>query len=283
MAERINRLGDVTEGYDVVLCDVWGVLHNGVDAFGGASEALIAARAAGKTVILVTNSPRPNPGVKSQLRLIGVPDEAYDGIVTSGDVTRALIAEGPRAVFLLGPDRDLPLLSGLDVDRVDAEEAGAIVCTGFFDDETETVADYTEMLTRFIARKVPMICANPDLIVERGNRIIPCAGSMAAHYRALGGETRIAGKPHQPIYAEAIKAATALRGAFSPSRALAIGDGMMTDVRGALDQGFDLLYISGGIHAADYQVDGRVNEAMLQAYLAAHQAEATRFWMPMLH
>lgn len=281
MAERIQRFQEIADRYDAVLCDVWGVLHNGVDAFGEASDALIEARRAGLAVVLITNSPRPSPGVKTQLRLIGVPDEAYDGIVTSGDVTRRLIAEGPKKVFLLGPDRDVPLLEGLGVTRVGEHEAEVIVCSGFFDDDIETPNDYRTMLESFIARGVPMICANPDLVVERGSRMIPCAGAIAALFTELGGETRIAGKPHQPIYDASLAALETLRGRTDATRIIAVGDGMGTDVRGALGQGLDLLYISGGIHAADYVEDGRTDETRLAAFLARHEANAT-YWMPRL-
>ncbi|QTQ82866.1 TIGR01459 family HAD-type hydrolase [Agrobacterium tumefaciens] len=281
MAHRILTLGEITDGFDVVLSDVWGVLHNGVSAFPDAAVALHDARKAGKTVVLITNSPRPAPGVIAQLRVLGVPDEAYDRIITSGDVTRGLIAEGPRKVFLLGPERDMPLLEGLDVERVGEVEAESVVCTGFFDDETETPEDYTEMLKGFIARKVPMICANPDLVVERGERIIPCAGAMAAYYEQLGGEVRIAGKPHAPIYEACLAAAKEVRGDFPKDRVLAIGDGMPTDVKGAIASGLNLLYISGGIHAAEYTLNGQTDEALLNAYLKG-QGAAPGWWMPRL-
>ncbi|MBS0260185.1 MAG: TIGR01459 family HAD-type hydrolase [Proteobacteria bacterium] len=281
MAHRILTLGEITAGFDVILSDVWGVLHNGVIAFPDAAVALREAREAGKTVVLITNSPRPAPGVIAQLRVLGVPDEAYDRIITSGDVTRGLIAEGPKKVFLLGPERDLPLLDGLDVERVDEAEAQSVVCTGFFDDETETPEDYTEMLKGFIARNVPMICANPDLVVERGERIIPCAGAMAAYYEQLGGEVRIAGKPHAPIYEACLAAAKEVRGAFAKYRVLAIGDGMPTDVKGAIASGLNLLYISGGIHAAEYTLNGQTDEALLNAYLKG-QGAAPGWWMPRL-
>lgn len=281
MAHRILTLGEITAGFDVILSDVWGVLHNGVSAFPDAAVALREARKAGKTVVLITNSPRPAPGVIAQLRVLGVPDEAYDRIITSGDVTRGLIAEGPKKVFLLGPERDLPLLDGLDVERVGEEEAQSVVCTGFFDDETETPEDYTEMLKGFIARNVPMICANPDLVVERGERIIPCAGAMAAYYEQLGGEVRIAGKPHAPIYEACLAAAKEVRGAFAKDRVLAIGDGMPTDVKGAIASGLNLLYISGGIHAAEYTLNGQTDEALLNAYLKG-QGAAPGWWMPRL-
>ncbi len=281
MAHRIQTLGDITAGFDVILSDVWGVLHNGVSAFPDAAIALHEARKAGRTVVLITNSPRPAPGVITQLRALGVPDEAYDRIVTSGDVTRELIAQGPGEVFLLGPERDMPLLEGLDVERVGEAQAQSVVCTGFFDDETETPEDYTDMLKGFIARKVPMICANPDLVVERGERIIPCAGAMAAYFEQLGGEVRIAGKPHAPIYDACLAAAREVRGAFSKDRVLAIGDGMPTDVRGAIASGLDLLYISGGIHAAEYTLNGQTDEALLNAYLKG-QGAAPGWWMPRL-
>ena len=281
MGKRIESFREIGGHYDVALCDVWGVLHNGVSAYPDAPAALQAARAAGLTVVLITNSPRVAPRVVEQLRQIGIPDSAYDRIVTSGDVTRRLIAEGPKKVFLLGPERDIGILEGLDVVRVKAEEAEAIVCTGFFDDETETPDDYTDMLTAWAARKVPLICANPDLVVERGHRMIPCAGAMAAYYDRLGGETRIAGKPHQPIYDASIAAAREVRGEFPLSRVVAIGDGMPTDVRGALDYGLDLLYISHGIHAREYVVDGHTDEAALGAFLAREQA-SPRWWMPRL-
>jgi HAD superfamily hydrolase (TIGR01450 family) len=278
MTRSITTLGDVTDAYDVILCDVWGVLHNGIDAFPLAGEALTAAREKGLTVVLITNSPRPAIGAIPQLRAIGVPDTAYDRIVTSGDVTRTLIAAGPKKVYLLGPERDLPLFDGLDVEVVSKEEADCVVCTGFFDDEVETPEDYREMLTDFVARKVPLICANPDLVVERGHRIIPCAGAVAAFYTALGGETRIAGKPHSPIYEATLAAAREARGEFDKARVLAIGDGMPTDVKGAVDAGLDLLYISGGIHAAGYATNNVTDEARLKLFLDREKV-APQFWM----
>jgi HAD superfamily hydrolase (TIGR01450 family) len=281
MAHRISTLGEITDRFDVVLSDVWGVLHNGVSAFPDASIALEAARKAGKTVVLITNSPRPGPGVITQLRALGIPDTAYDRIITSGDVTRELISQGPRDVFLLGPERDMPLLEGLDIDVVPETEATAIVCTGFFDDETETPEDYTDMLKGFIARAVPMICANPDLVVERGERIIPCAGALAAYYEQLGGEVRIAGKPHSPIYEACLAAAKEVRGDFAGDCVLAIGDGMPTDVKGAINAGLQLLYISGGIHAAEYTLNGETDEALMNAYLKGQNA-APGWWMPRL-
>jgi HAD superfamily hydrolase (TIGR01450 family) len=281
MADRIQTLADITPHYDTILCDVWGVLHNGVDAFDHASRALADARKAGASVVLITNSPRPNDSVAVQLDAIGVPRDAYDRIVTSGDVTRLLIKQGPPNVFFLGPDRDLGLLDGTDAFPVKEKDADIIVCTGFYDDETETPEDYRDLLMRFAERNIPMICANPDLIVERGERLIPCAGAIAAFYETFGGVTRIAGKPHQPIYEAAMRDAMELREMVDIDRVLAIGDGMPTDVRGALSQGLDLLYVSAGIHARDYMSGETTNEAALADFLASHQAEP-RWWMPRL-
>jgi HAD superfamily hydrolase (TIGR01450 family) len=281
MAKRIQYLSDVIDGYDVVLSDVWGVVHNGVEAFQHSCVALAKARELGATVVLITNSPRPAPGVIEQMRQLGVPDATYDRIVTSGDVTQHLIVEGPKKVFLIGPERDLNLFDGLGVNVVSADEADCIVCTGFFDDETEKPEDYQDMLAAFARRDVPLICANPDLVVERGHRIIPCAGAVAAYYETMGGNVRVAGKPHRPIYEAALAAAHEARGEFAMERVLAIGDGMPTDVRGALAYGLDLLYISAGIHVAEYTIGGHTDEARLKAWLEQENA-APKYWMPRL-
>ncbi len=281
MAQRIQSFRDIAAHYDVVLCDVWGVLHNGVEAFSAASEALAEARAAGLTVVLITNSPRPHPGVKVQIRGLGVTDDAYDRIVTSGDVTRALIEDAPKRVYFIGADKDHPLLDGLGVEQVGLEAADVVVCAGLRDDEVESIEDYRAELTALAARDLPFICANPDLVVERGHRLIPCAGALAQLYEVLGGTTRIAGKPYRPIYEKSLAEAREMRGAFDLSRVIAIGDGMPTDVRGAEGFGLDVLYISGGIHAQHYVEAGRTDEAKLAAFLAEENAHP-KWWMPRL-
>ncbi len=281
MAKRIHSFSEITGEYDVVFCDVWGVLHNGVEAFADASRALAAARAAGLTVVLITNSPRPSPGVKVQIRDLGVLDEAYDRIVTSGDVTRALIASGPEKVYFIGARKDVPLLDGLGVEAVSAEEAGIVVCAGLRNDEKERPEDYRAELEKLAARHLPFICANPDLVVERGHRLVPCAGALAKLYGEMGGSTLIAGKPHRPIYDKTLEEAREVRGAFDLSRVIAIGDGMPTDVRGAEAFGLDVLYISGGIHAKEYVTGGSTDEVRLQAFLAREKA-APKWWMPRL-
>ncbi|GLU28364.1 MULTISPECIES: TIGR01459 family HAD-type hydrolase [Brucella/Ochrobactrum group] len=266
-----ERLDDLTDGYDAIFCDVWGVLHNGEVAFAPAVEALKRARAKGITVILVTNAPRPFGSVIAQMTLLGVPEDAYDRVVTSGDVTRDLIIEGPRKVFHIGSERELAIYEGLDVELVEEFEASGVVCTGLYDDETETPENYAELLQRLRSRNLPFICANPDIMVERGPRLIWCAGALARDYGQLGGRTLIAGKPHRPIYEAAAKAVEEIRGSpVEKTRILGIGDGVLTDVKGAADYGLDVLYISGGVHAADYTADGNVDFERMNAFLQKH-------------
>lgn len=270
MAKMIETLAPLAANYRVLLCDVWGVLHNGMRAFPDAVAALRAARAQGQAVVLVTNSPRPRGGVAEQLAMLDVPEDCYDAIVSSGDVTRRLIADGPRRVFHLGPDRDLMIYDGLDVELTEEFEAQAVVCTGMFDDD-ETPGDYADMLQRLRARNLPFICANPDIVVERGDALIWCAGALARDYAQMGGRTEIAGKPHRPIYDAALAAAAEVLGRdVARTEALAIGDGMFTDIKGAADNGIDVLFVSGGIHAAEYAPAHAPDPARLAAFLDQH-------------
>lgn len=282
MTNRIGALAELHSRYDVVLSDVWGVLHNGVTPWQDACHALTQAREAGLGVALITNSPRRRDAVALQLDQIGVPRSAYDRLVTSGDVTRKLISEGPKKVFFLGLDRDLTLFEGLGVELVDRNEADAVVCTGPLDDENDEPEDYRDMFAPLVERGLPFICANPDLVVERGDKLVICAGSLAKVYREMGGETRIAGKPYAAMYDTALAELGELRGApVDPARAVAIGDGLPTDVHGALNYGLDLLYIAHGIHARDYSRDGAIDEALLDGYLREKDV-APHFWMPRL-
>lgn len=269
--EIIDRLDGLAENYSAILCDVWGVIHNGVEAFGPAVEALQRVKRQGRAVVLITNAPRPHGPVEEQLRSLGVADAAYDCVITSGDVTRELIAAGPRKIFHIGPDRDMSLYDGLDVEVVEEFEASGIVCTGLYDDRTETPDDYKEMLQRLRARDLPMICANPDIVVDRGGTIIYCAGALAAAYGQLGGRTQIAGKPHHPIYEAALATASKLLGReLGTKDALAIGDGVMTDVKGAANMGIDVLFVTDGIHAAEYGDGGRPDAERVSKFLASH-------------
>ncbi|KPF68456.1 HAD family hydrolase [Bosea sp. AAP35] len=243
----------IADDFDLCLCDIWGVVHNGGAAFGAAVEALMAMRERGITVVLVTNAPRPQFEIQRQLEGFGVPQAAWDAIVTSGDACRALIQErAGQPMFRLGPDRDLPLIAGLDAPEVGVGEAAYVLCTGLRDDETETAATYADLLAGFAARGLEMICANPDLVVERGGRIVPCAGSVALAYEELGGKVVYAGKPHPPIYERAFALAQARRGApVARERVCAIGDAIRTDIAGAHAIGATGIMVLAGIHAQD--------------------------------
>jgi HAD superfamily hydrolase (TIGR01450 family) len=168
----IDTLDTLAGRYGMILSDVWGVVHNGVRSSPEACAALARARSRGLAVVLITNAPRPHGDVEAQLRSLAVPPDTYDALVTSGDVTRDLIAAGPRRIFHIGSERELTIYEGLDVEFVDEFEADAVVCTGLFDDETETPEDYAEMLRRFRSRDLPFICANPDIVVERGDALV---------------------------------------------------------------------------------------------------------------
>jgi len=248
-----ERFSTLARNYDVVLSDVWGVIHNGVAAFPEACEALSRFRAKGGSVALITNAPRPGAVVVKLLDRLAVPHDAYDAIVSSGDVTRAVMAARPgKAVFHIGPERDLPIFDGLGLRFVPYEAADYVVCTGLANDEFETPEHYRELLTKIRARGLFMLCGNPDLVVERGNELLYCAGALADLYGTLGGEVFYAGKPHRPIYDQALERIAGLRGVAAPlARVLAIGDSVRTDLKGASDCGIDCLFVTAGIHAEE--------------------------------
>jgi HAD superfamily hydrolase (TIGR01459 family) len=252
-----------SEAYPIWFCDIWGVLHNGVAPFPLTVSALARHRARGGTVILVTNSPRSHSGVARQLLEIGVDPAAHDVIVTSGDVTQVLMKlHGGGRVFHLGAERDHSIYDGTGVSRVPLEEANAVLCTGLFDDLNDRLEDYDGLLTDMKSRGLTMICANPDKIVKKGERILYCAGKLAELYAALGGEVLMAGKPFAPIYDLAMAEASRITGRdVGREEVLAIGDGPETDIRGAADYGLDALLVaegltdaSEGLHAAEAQV-----------------------------
>lgn len=235
--------------YPVWFCDIWGVLHDGVRPFPLTVEALSRHRGNGGTVILVTNSPRSHGGVERQLLEIGVDPRSHDRIVTSGDVTQELMRQhGGGRVFHLGPQRDMSIFDGVDVQRVPLNDAHAVLCTGLVDDLNDDPSDYADRLDEMAALRLPMICANPDKIVRKGDRILYCAGTLAELYAARGGTVLMAGKPFAPIYDLAVAAAEGIRGAaLSKSDVLAIGDGPETDIRGAADYGLDALLVAEGV------------------------------------
>ncbi len=249
----LTPASELAEHYDGWLCDVWGVVHNGVAAFEDAVEALCRYRAGGGHVVLITNAPRPSRAVYPQLERLGVPREAFDSIVTSGDVTQALVRKRPTVpLFHLGPPRDHMMLEGLPNPIVDWSEAELCLLTGPMNDVTETVEDYDSRLAAMLDQGVEMLCANPDLVVRSGDRLVMCAGSIARRYADMGGRVTIAGKPQAPIYDAAMTKVSELAGRnIVKNCLLAIGDGLPTDIKGAALNGFDVYFITGGIHAAE--------------------------------
>jgi HAD superfamily hydrolase (TIGR01459 family) len=251
---QVAGLHEISDRYEAILCDIWGVLHNGIASFREASEALVAFRRRGGAVVLISNAPRPSPIIREQALKLGVAREAFDDIVTSGDIAVQLVEERiAEPLVHIGPPRDLSLLDAAALNQspklVSATEARFALCTGLRNDEIETLEDYETELTGMSARAVPMICANPDIVIHRGDRIVQCAGALARRYEELGGDVIYAGKPYEPIYRRALILAEGVRGAaIRRSQVLAIGDGMKTDIVGAADAGLDTLFVSHGIH-----------------------------------
>ena len=263
-----------SETYPIWFCDIWGVLHDGHRPFPATVDTLKRHRARGGLVILVTNSPRSRLGVARQLLEIGVDPAAHDVIVTSGDVTQELMKRhGGGRVFHLGAARDHSIYDGTGVERVPLGEAKAVLCTGLFDDLNDELADYDALFGEMRTRNLTMICANPDKIVKKGDRILYCAGKLAELYAGLGGEVLMAGKPFSPIYDLALAEASHIAGRrVDKAEVLAIGDGPETDIRGAADYGLDALLVaegitdaSAGLHVAEAQVLKAVPHARIVA------------------
>ena len=246
----IEHFAALAPRYQAVLSDVWGVVHNGERATPQACEALINFRQQGGRVILITNAPRPSSSVIKQLEFFRVPRDAYDGIVSSGDVTREVILSRPgQTVCHIGPPRDKPIFEGLDVSFAPLESADYVICSGLENDEIETAEDYRPRLENMLRRKLFMVCGNPDVVVERGNRLVYCAGAIADLYKQMGGDVLYAGKPYRPIYDAALGK---LQPAPSRERILAIGDSLRTDLAGANAAGLDFLFLTAGIHAEQF-------------------------------
>jgi HAD superfamily hydrolase (TIGR01459 family) len=266
----ITSAGPLLARYDAVFCDVWGVMHNGRRAYEGAGEALARFREGSGAVILVSNAPVPASGVERVLERTGVRRDAWDAIVSSGDIALKHIAEkGYQRVHWVGPSkRDYPLYVRLPAAPVPLDEAEAIVCTGLKDDRNETVEHYRELIEQGVARKLPFVCANPDLVVDVGEVRLVCAGSIAAEYERHGGDVFWAGKPHASAYGTALERASELRGApVALSRVLAIGDAVRTDLAAARQLGVDALFIASGIHK-EILAGGEIDPDKLAALFA---------------
>lgn len=274
----LDGLHAVADRYDAVLCDVWGVIHDGVVSFPAACEALQRFGETTGPVVLISNSPRPSDDVVHQLDALGVPREAFSAFVTSGDVTRDELAKlAPGPAWAISAAREHSLYAGLGLSFAGPGEAAFISCSGLTNDDWETPDDYRPDLEIAAARQLPMICANPDRVVQRGDKLIWCAGALADLYAQLGGgPVTIAGKPAAPIYDRTLAVAEGLLGRpLARERVLCVGDGLPTDVKGANDQGLDLLYVAAGIHAAEaLHADGTLDPAGVAGLLHRAGAQA---------
>ena len=277
MTKPIESIDEIAERYDAVLCDVWGVIHNGRQAYSAACAALQRLKRSGKHVILITNVPKPRGPIPGQLDRAGVPRDAWDAIVTSGDAIRAELAQrAPGPMFKIGPDDyDRSLWEGLGLAQAPLSESAFFAISGLNRDD-ETPEDYAGLLREAKARDLDFICANPDIIVQFGDRMIWCAGAIARDYEAIGGKVIMAGKPFPPIYDLARKELAAIAGReIEPARILCIGDGVVTDIAGANTQGLDSLFIAAGIHGEALWTDGKLDPTKVDAALAAENVRAT--------
>ena len=288
MTEIIRSLADLTGRYDAVFCDLWGCLHNGKTAYPAAVAALQSYRAAGGKVVLLTNAPRPKASVVKQLQTLGVPRDAWDIVVTSGDAAQMGMISGAvgQMVHHIGAPKDDVFFTDFADDladyartrpaihRVALDQATGIVCTGLKDDMTETPDDYRAALLLGKTLGLPMLCANPDIVVDLGDKRLYCAGALAEAYEAIGGTALYFGKPHPPIY-DLARRRLAESGVTDP-QILCIGDGIATDVQGGMSEGLDTLFITGGLAADAFGPDvDTPDKSLLEDWLAARQLSPT--------
>jgi HAD superfamily hydrolase (TIGR01459 family) len=241
----VNFLAALPDRYRLILCDIWGVVHDGVDLYPGSADRLRQWRGEGRTVILITNAPRTADAVEAQLHRIGLPRDAWDGIATSGEAGIAALKAVGTPVGFIGTEADRDILEGRGVELT-SEGFAELACTGL-DDERRHVGDYREELEDLADRDILLHCLNPDRVVVRGGILEPCAGALADIYLGFGGRVEWYGKPFPAIYRHALK----LAGDPPPSEVLAVGDALQTDVLGAARMGFDAVFVQGGIHAGE--------------------------------
>jgi HAD superfamily hydrolase (TIGR01459 family) len=274
-----GSLAELAPRYNAILSDVWGVLHDGVAAHASAVDALVRYRRGRGRVVLITNAPRTAPPIEAMLDRMGVPRDAYDALISSGDVTRAMIAPyRGKVIHHIGPPTaDDTLYEGLGVIRGRAEDAEAVVVTDL-DTDDDTPEMYRDRIRLWLKRGLPLICANPDRVVEHGGRIIYCGGALADLYEAHGGRILMAGKPYRPIYDQALKLAEASAGhPLDRAKILAIGDSVRTDAIGAASAGLDLYFVTGSIHAGELDAFGASDPAAVTALVAPSGARLVGF------
>lgn len=283
MTRILDNLAEVSHSYDALFVDLWGCLHNGIEPFAKAVEALQAYKAQGGVVLLLTNSPRPKSDVVTQLNTIGVPTDCYDEIASSGDAAQTAMKAGMvgRKVYHIGPERDFGFFSDengpIDVERVPLAQAEGVVCTGLFDDQTEGPDDYRLTILDAKNRGLKMLCANPDILVDLGHKRIYCAGAIAQAYADAGGTSLYFGKPHSPLYQLAYNRLGQIAGrTIDEDRILCIGDGINTDIQGGVAEGLDTMFITGGLASTEVSsVDGKPDEAELATFLGKHKLSPT--------
>ena len=283
MTRIIDSLADISDTYDAVFCDLWGCVHDGINAFESAVEALRLFKARGGTVLLLTYAPRPRASVAIQLDRIGVPRDCWDVIATSGDSARAAMLSGAvgEKVWHIGEAHDSPFFApmdlvgdAVDITRVPLEQAEGIVCTGPFDPK----ADPSDLRPQFLLAKtrgLKLLCANPDIVVDRGDSREWCAGALAQLYTEMGGESLYFGKPHPPIYDLARRRLQEINRPTQDNRILAIGDGILTDIAGAMGEDIDSLFISGGLAAAETKTHTQPDPDALNDYLQTQNYHPT--------
>ena len=283
MTHIIDSLADIANRYDVLLVDLWGCVHNGITAHAEAVAALRGFKQGGGTVVLLTNAPRSRQDVARQLERLNVPEDCYDSIATSGDSARAAMFRGAvgEKVWFMGQPFDESFFDPLDlidtpvtIQRVALEDAEGIVCCGPFDPFADPAVNRPQFL--YAKQKgLKLLCANPDIVVDRGEEREWCAGALAALYTEMGGESLYFGKPHPPIYDLARRKIAALEIDVDPSRILAIGDGVHTDIDGAMGEDIDSLFISGGLAAAETKTSHQPDPDALNAFLEKESASPT--------
>ena len=275
----ISGLSEIASGHDALICDVWGVVHDGKRHHPAAAEALYRFKEKHGPVVLLTNAPRVPAEVAIQCASYGLPPDCYDAIVSSGGAAREELARRSATrtlpLYYIGPDRDLPMIDGLDIRRTGIDEAEVALAIGLRDDMNETPADYDGELRALAARGLTMLCANPDLVVHRGERLVYCAGALAQAYEALGGAVIYYGKPHLAVYESALAQLAALLG-HKPTRPLAVGDGLLTDIKGANAAGLEALFIADGVHGEEIGPYTDEHLAALFTRFGAAAGSATR-------
>lgn len=283
MTRIISRFSEISDAYDLAYVDLWGCMHNGLRAFPDAVAAMQAFRVSGGRVVLVTNAPRPRADVERQVAHFGIPDDAWDVVATSGDAARLALFRGVvgSKVYFMGEERDLTFLDRLkivenpvEIQRVPLAEAEGIVCCGPFDSHADPAVNRPDFL--YAKQKgLKLLCANPDVVVDRGESREWCAGALAELYTEMGGESLYFGKPHPPIYDLARKRYDALPDAKPDPRIIAIGDGIRTDILGALGEGIDSLMITGGLAARETGTHTQPDADMLSTYIQKEKVEPT--------